>query len=86
MACELPVVVTDSGDNRNWIKDGKNGFIVPTTNPNKLAKKIIYLLKQPNMRKDFGRINRGIVQDRAHYQKEMEKMEKLYQEVTSKKR
>ena len=30
MACELAPVITDIGDNKRWIKDGENGFIVPT--------------------------------------------------------
>jgi len=45
MACELPVVVTDSGEHRNWIKDGVNGFIVPMRSPEALASRIIYLLE-----------------------------------------
>jgi glycosyltransferase involved in cell wall biosynthesis len=81
MACELPVVVTDSGDNRKWIKDGKNGFIVPTKDPKALAEKIIYLLGSEDIRKRFGKINREIIEEKAEYNKEMEKMEKFYEEI-----
>lgn len=81
MACELPVVITNTGDNEKWVEDGKNGFIVPTTNPGKLAEKIVYLLQKPNVREGFGKANRKIVQDKANYEKELAKMEKLYQEL-----
>ena len=81
MACELPVVVTDSGDNKNWIKDGKNGFVVPIQDPNALAKRIAHLIENEDVRNRFGKINRKIVEEKADCHKEMEKMEKLYREV-----
>lgn len=78
MACELPVVVTDSGDNRRWVKDGVNGFIVPPRSPEAIASKIVYLLHNKDERQRFGRINRRIVIENWNYNKEMAKMEKLY--------
>ena len=81
MACELPVVVTDSGDNSKWIKDGKNGFVVPIKDPKALAEKIIYLLGSEDIRKRFGKINREIIEEKAEYNKEMGKMEKFYEEI-----
>ena len=81
MACELAPVITDIGDNRRWIKNGKNGLIVPTKDPKALAGKIIYLLENERIRKKFGKINRKIVKEKADYYKEMEKMDKLYIEL-----
>ena len=81
MACGLPVVITDFGDNRKWVEDGVNGFIVPLKDPKALAEKIIYLLKNPDIRKEFGMRNRRIIEERNNYYKEMEKMEKIYIEL-----
>lgn len=81
MACELPVVVTDSGDNKKWIKDGENGFVVPIKDPKSLAEKIVYLIKKEDARKRFGKLNRKMVEEKAEYYKEMEKMDKLYREL-----
>jgi glycosyltransferase involved in cell wall biosynthesis len=81
MACELPVVVTDSGQHRNWIKDGVNGFIVPMKSPEELASKIIHLLNSKNDRIKFGKANRRVVEQKAYHEKELEKLEKLYEEV-----
>lgn len=78
MACGLPVVITDFGDNRNWVEDNVNGFIVPLKDPKALAEKIIYLLKNEGLRMKFGMRNRKIIEDRNNYYKEMEKMENLY--------
>jgi glycosyltransferase involved in cell wall biosynthesis len=81
MACGLPVIITDVADNRKWVENGVNGFIVPIRDPNCLAEKIIYLLKDETIRKKFGKINRKIIEERNNYYKEMEKMEDIYQEL-----
>lgn len=83
MACELPVVITDSGDNKKWINGG--GFVVPVENPEMLAHKIIYLLKNKDEREKFGKINREIIETRHNYYKEMAKMENIYSEEFKKK-
>jgi len=81
MACGLPVIITDVADNKKWVEDGENGFIVPIKDPKSLAEKIIYSLKNENIRKKFGKINRKIIEERNNYYKEMEKMEDIYKEL-----
>jgi len=81
MACGLPVVVTDAADNRKWVEDGVNGFLVRIKDPKSLAERIVYLLKNENIRNRFGKINRKIIQERNDYYKVMEKMESIYEEL-----
>ena len=81
MACGLPVVITDFGDNREWVKDGVNGFVIPMKRPDILASKIVQLLNDENKRKEFGERNCRIINERNNWQKEMGKMDKLYQEM-----
>lgn len=81
MACGLPAIVTDVADNNKWIENGVNGFLVKTKDSKSLAEKIIYLLKNEDMRKQFGKINRKIIEDRNDYYKEMEKMEDIYEQL-----
>ncbi len=81
MACELVVVVTDVADNKKWIKDGENGFIVPTKDYELLAEKVINLLDNEEARKRFGEMNRKIVEEKQEYRREMKKMEKLYKKL-----
>jgi len=81
MACGLAPVITDIGDNRRWIKDGENGFIVPIKDPEALAERIVYLLENEELRKKFGEINRRIIEEKADYYKEMEKMDNIYKEL-----
>jgi len=80
MACGVPAVVTDIGENRKWIQNGKSGFVVPIKEPAMLAEKIIYLLKNKNKREEFGRRGREIVEKKNSYRNEMLKMEKIYNE------
>jgi len=84
MACGLPVIITDFGDNRKWVQDGVNGFIIPVRAPEVLASKIIHLLKDEETRKRFGEINREIIVERNDWEKEMGKMAKLYEELIEK--
>ena len=82
MACGLPVIVTDVADNKKWVDNGVNGFVVPVKDPKSLAEKIIYLLQNEDIRKKFGKVNRKIIEERNNYYKEMEKMEDIYKELT----
>lgn len=81
MACQLPVVITDSGGNREWVKDGENGFLVPIKSPVALAEKIIFLLKNEDIRKKFAEINRKIIEGKNNYFVEMAKVEDIYQKL-----
>ncbi len=81
MARGLPVVITDFGDNKEWVKDKENGFLVPLKNPEILAEKIIYLLKNKEIGKKFGERNRKIIEERNNYYKEMAKMEEIYKKL-----
>ena len=83
MACALPVIVTDFGDNRKWVVDGENGFVVPLKDPEALAEKILYLLKNKDIRIKFGLKNRKIIETRNDYYEEMEKMENIYKTISN---
>lgn len=84
MACGLPVIVTDVGDNRLWVEDGVNGFVIPPRDPEALASRIVHLGKHEGERKRFGRVGRGIIEGRNRWQTEMERMRSLYSELVMK--
>jgi len=81
MACQLAPVVTDIPANSAWIEDGKNGFIVPVNDMEALADRVIHLIRNENLREEFGRANRHIIQEKAEYEKEMVKGEEAYREL-----
>jgi glycosyltransferase involved in cell wall biosynthesis len=78
MGCGLPVIISGIGDNSEWVQDNKNGFLFHAKDYRALTKEIVHLLKNPDLRKEFGLINRKIVQ-KADYYKQMENMEKIYE-------
>jgi glycosyltransferase involved in cell wall biosynthesis len=84
MACELPVVVTDSGENDRWIEDGKNGYLVPVKQPEVMAEKISLLLSDAALRHQLGAAGRRTVQERNDFNAEMAKMDRLYQAIAGK--
>jgi len=84
MACELPVVITDSADNRSWINDNENGFIIPIKNPGELAQKVCLLLKDAFLREKIGKAGRRTIVEKNDYYKEMLKIEKSYYELINK--
>lgn len=84
MACGLPVVVSDEPSNFEWIKDGWNGYIFPRKDHKALAEKLIILLKDKEKRELFGKRNREIIQERGDWNKNMEKIEQLYEDLIHK--
>lgn len=53
-AMGVPVVCSDAGDLPSNVSDGHTGYVVPRRNPQAMAEKITVLLKNPDIRKDFG--------------------------------
>lgn len=83
MACELPVVVTDTGENDQWITDGENGFLVPAGQPDILAGRLIRLLEDAELRDTFGKKGRKTILEKNDYVEEMSKMTALYKKLLS---
>ena len=81
MASGLPVIVTEDPDNRYWVKNGINGYIIPTKNPKMLAKRIIELIEDKKLRHEMGLQNRKLIVEKNNYNIEMGKMEKEYEKL-----
>jgi glycosyltransferase involved in cell wall biosynthesis len=84
MACGLPVIITKTGENEKWVKDSEGGYLIPIKNPKILAEKIVYLIKNEKLRKEFSKVNRATIEEKNNYYKEMGKMEKLYEKIAKK--
>jgi glycosyltransferase involved in cell wall biosynthesis len=54
LACGTPVIMGDIPQIREWIEDGRNGFLVPPRDPRELSRKIVEVLELPPDR--IGRI------------------------------
>jgi len=85
-ASGLASVVTDLPAMRDQIKDGENGFLIPTRNHKMLAEKIIVLIKNGALRKRFGELGRKYVMEKAEHKTEMNKAIEIYQELVTRSR
>jgi glycosyltransferase involved in cell wall biosynthesis len=78
MACGAFPIASDIPANREWITDGKNGFLVPFGDPAKLAQRISQALDDPDLRLTAQKANWAIIEERALWDKNMETVENLY--------
>ena len=71
-------IVTDIPSNREWIKDGENGFLFPTSNERLLAVRIIEALRNEELREKAREMNLEMVKARAYWEINIQKMIELY--------
>jgi len=82
LACQTASVVSDIPANRDWIKDGENGYLIAVGDSKMLADRIIIILKNQTRRELFGKAGRQLVEERADHNKEMDKIEKAYEKLS----
>lgn len=78
-------VVSDIPSNREWIEEGKNGFLFPVTDESTLAKKILLALKNEIMRESARNLNFSIIKEKALWPVCIEKAKKIYEGILNKK-
>jgi glycosyltransferase involved in cell wall biosynthesis len=69
MSSGKPVVGTNVGGIPYALCDGEGGFLIEQKNFSELAKKIIVLLKSKNLREEFGKKGREVVEKRFSWDK-----------------
>jgi len=85
MACGLPVVATTNTGGEDIIRDGKDGFVIPIRDVEKLKEKLVYLYENPEARRKMGesaqqRVNQGFTWDDYG-----DKIIKLYADILNRK-
>ena len=83
MACGVFPVVTRIEGNEQWIKDGKNGYLVPLDKPDCLAAKLVEASQNLELRKNAAIENRQIVESNADIRKNMKMYEEEYRNLVS---
>lgn len=59
MAASLPVVATDCGGNKELVREGEGGCVVPVGDAEKLAHALVDLLRKPERCRSMGAFNRA---------------------------
>jgi len=81
MAVGLPVIATDLPANREWIRHGETGYLVPIGDVDALADAVVDLLADETKRLEIGNAARAVVVERASQEVHMRKMERIYEQV-----
>lgn len=81
MALEKPVIATNIPGPSEIVLDGVTGFLVPPAKPDILAEKIIFLINNPQIAKNFGYSGRQRVEKLFNIEKCTEEIENIYFEI-----
>lgn len=81
MSCGKAVVVTDAGGTREYVENGVSGLVVPARDSQALEQAIVRLLKDAELRQQFGARARQYVVDKCSRDVMATRMESLYREA-----
>jgi glycosyltransferase involved in cell wall biosynthesis len=81
MAAGRPVVVTDVGGNAELVEDGVTGYVVPAGDPEAVARRILDLLGDDDLREAMGRAGRQRVVEEFAVGLMVEKTVEFYLEL-----
>jgi glycosyltransferase involved in cell wall biosynthesis len=82
LAMSLPVVATDVGGIREVIKNLETGLLVSTKNAEGLAKEILHLYEDENLRRKVGIAGRQLVEKSFNYLNMARETLKVYKEIS----
>ena len=85
MTMKRPVVASNVGGIPEVVVDGETGFLVPPKNPEAIAKKVIFLLKNPQIAKEMGEKGYQRVKENFTQEKLAREYEKIYDNLLKKK-
>jgi len=82
MATGLPVIVTDVPGNREWVINGKNGFLAASGNFKDFAYALINIsMKSCAEKRQISNNNRSIIEERANWDENVLKLFYVYNQV-----
>ena len=81
MASEVPSVVSDFGNNGDWIENGVTGYLFPLSDVAALAGRIAQLLNDPEAGRAMGARARKVIEKNNNWHQEMAKVMRLYSRI-----
>jgi hypothetical protein len=81
MACGLPVVAANVGDVSELVIDGQTGFLVERDNEDELARRVLWLLENPQERRQFSRNARERVVQHFSENQLQENLLSIYEKI-----
>jgi glycosyltransferase involved in cell wall biosynthesis len=81
MSSGKPVVCTDAGGDREMVRDGVNGYVVPMRDSRALAEKVNLALSDPDMRSRMGAASRRIAEEEFDWKLIAARTKRVYEEL-----
>lgn len=81
MALEKPVIVTNMGGPSEIITDGQDGILIEPNNPDQLAREVLKLLDDQDLREKIGKAARSKVEKMYDNMKTVKEVEQIYYKV-----
>lgn len=82
MACELPIIATDSGGPREILQNGRWGILVPPRNPEALAEAMLQVMSLPaEERLQMGKAARRHVENNYSFERIVDRWEEIYRQL-----
>ena len=81
MATGLPILATNVGGNPELVENGVNGYLVPVSDPEKLAAYIVKLVESSNSRSLMGKASLNKVSEKFNWDSTVEKYLNVYDEL-----
>ena len=81
LACGLPCLVSDIPGNKEWITEGKNGWLFPDGDVDGLSAKILQIIDQRKSLPKIGSAARAVAEERADWKKNSAKLMQAYQQA-----
>jgi len=86
MVAGLPIVATDVGDNKYLIRNGRNGYLVPIKDVEKVVNRLDYLVGSEEIRNEYGKNHRQILENEFSERKLLENYLELFKHLQLKKK
>jgi glycosyltransferase involved in cell wall biosynthesis len=84
MACEIPVICTDSGGNKELVLDGETGFVIPPGDVNALVDRLLFLKSDPDKACQMGKAGKRRMISLCSIEKMISDYEELYSSLLMK--
>ena len=83
MATGLPLVVIDIPSNREWVVEGRNGWLAPARSTEEFADRLLRAARlSPEQRSLFSERNQSIVEERADWDRNFPRLLEMYERLT----
>jgi glycosyltransferase involved in cell wall biosynthesis len=82
MATGLPVVVSDTAGNREWVVSGRNGWLAPSGDADAFANLLIVAGRSDlAKRAKIAKLNRAVAEQRADWSRNSEQLRLVYEQL-----